>query len=116
VVSVQKAEGVGLPKPAAAPPHVDLDQKGCQYTPHVVAVQVGEPLVAKNSDAFLHNVHSQPTDNTPINTAQPTIDVKGKKLDTKVAEYYRVKCDVHPWMSAWVAVVDSPYYAVTDKD
>lgn len=115
VVSIKK-EANPLPVPAKMPEAMNLDQKGCQYVPHVVAVQVDQPLVAKNSDPFLHNVHSQPADNTPINTAQPTIDKKGKKLGTKVAEYYRVKCDVHPWMSAWVAVIDNPYFAVTDKD
>ena len=114
VVSIKKAEGVELPAPATPPAPMNLDQKGCQYIPHVVAVQIDQPLVARNSDSFLHNVHSQPSDNTPVNTAQPTIDKKGKKLATKVAEYYRVKCDVHPWMSAWVAVIDNPYFAVTD--
>ena len=34
-----------------------------------------------------------------------------------VAEnFLKFKCDVHPWMFAWVTVVDHPYYAVTGKD
>ena len=47
----------------------------------------------------------------------PNVDHNGAKLKTpKEPEYFRVKCDVHPWMNAWVAVIDNPYFAVTDKD
>jgi plastocyanin len=118
VVSIKKAEGQSLPgddKPPTDP--VFLNQKGCQYVPHVVAAMVGQPLSVRNEDAFLHNVHTQPEKNDPDNKAQPNIDPKGTKLKTpKEAEYYRVKCDVHPWMAAWVAVIDNPYFAVTDAD
>jgi hypothetical protein len=65
----------------------------------------------------LHNVHTQPEKNAPDNIAEPNIDEKGKRLKVPTdAEYFHVKCDVHPWMSAWIAVIDNPYFAVTDKD
>lgn len=94
---------------------VILDQVNCVYTPHVVSVTVGQKLVAINSDPFLHNVHSLPENNPPKNIAQP---VKGQKdvLPTKAAEKFKVKCDVHPWMSAWVAVFDHPFHSVTGED
>jgi plastocyanin len=116
VVSIKKEEGMDLPPPAAAEPAV-LDQKGCQYSPHVLAVSVGQAILVKNSDTFLHNVHSLPEKNPGENKAQPTVDANGAKLKpTTDPEYFRVKCDVHPWMGAWVAVLDNPYFAVTDKD
>jgi hypothetical protein len=37
-------------------------------------------------------------------------------IPTKAAEQFKVKCDVHPWMSAWVAVFDHPFHGVTGED
>ena len=94
-----------------------LDQKGCQYHPHVIAVMVGQPLLVKNSDAFLHNVHALSIDNAPFNFGQPTKDTNGRKIDPmKVAERFKVKCDVHPWMGAQIAVFEHPYFAVSKED
>lgn len=124
-VIVDKAGGVKnvvvsitLPDDSKAPevkhePAV-LDQKGCMYEPHVVALQKGEKLMVQNSDPFLHNVHSQ-SENAPFNFAQPMVGKKAAPA-LKDPEYFHVKCDVHPWMSAWVAVLDNGYFAVTKED
>jgi len=92
-----------------------LDQQGCQYVPHVLSVTVGQKLVAQNSDPFLHNVHTLPENQPGMNRGQA---VKGQKdpIPTKAAEIFKVKCDVHPWMSAWVAIFDHPYHSVTGED
>src|SRR3954454_23063864 len=55
VVVFLKADG--LKGAAPAEPAV-LDQKGCQYVPHVLDLTVGQKLEALNSDGFLHNVHT----------------------------------------------------------
>ena len=115
VVYIKAPEGKKLSGGDAKP--TVLDQKGCMYVPHVVAVQLGQPLMVKNSDAFLHNVHTMALDNTPVNFAMPTVDAAGKKVGPfATAENIKVKCDVHPWMTAWIIVVDSPFYAVTGED
>ena len=103
------------PPPPTAP--AVLDQKGCMFVPHVLAMQAGQPLVVKNSDPFLHNVHSQSTVNDAFNMAMPTAN-DGERADPqpKAAEVFKVKCDVHPWMTGWVAVFDHPYFAVTGDD
>lgn len=92
-----------------------LDQTGCQYVPHVIDVTVGQKLVAQNSDPFLHNVHTLPENNPPMNRGQA---VKGQKdpIPTKSEEVFKVKCDVHPWMSAWIYVFDHPYHSTTIED
>lgn len=91
-----------------------LDQKGCVYEPHVLALMVGQDLVVKNDDPFLHNVHSLAKENPAFNFGQPNKD-PGKKVDSpKVPEKFRVKCDVHPWMSAYIAVFEHPFFAVSD--
>jgi NADH-quinone oxidoreductase subunit N len=115
VVSIRKEEGVALPSVPPGAPAV-LDQHGCQYVPHVVALMKDQPLLVRNSDPFLHNVHTLPEKNEGENKAQPNVDPGSRLKTPKEAEYFRVKCDVHPWMGAWVAVLDNPYFAVTDKD
>ena len=90
-----------------------LDQKGCMYSPHVLAVQVGQPVVVANSDPFLHNVHCEAVANKAFNIVQ--VNVGENKLDPfTVEETFTIKCDVHPWMQAYWLVLDNPYFAVTD--
>jgi hypothetical protein len=102
------------PKPAAA---AVLDQKDCRYFPHVVTMQVGQELLAKNSDPFLHSVHTNPLANVPVNIAQYKVDPVGTRLKSiKSAETFKVTCDLHPWMTAWVAAFDHPFFAVTKSD
>ncbi|HEX8915528.1 MAG TPA: hypothetical protein VF796_24455 [Humisphaera sp.] len=103
------------PKGEAPADEVVLDQVKCVYTPHVVSATVGQKVFAMNSDAFLHNVNVQSVDNPGKNIAQP---VKGQKdpVPTKAAEFYKVVCNVHPWMNAWVAVFEHPYHSVTIDD
>ena len=93
-----------------------LDQKGCQYVPHVLPMMVGQKMIVKNDDPFQHNVHSQSSTNPPFNFGQPNKD-EGKEVESpKAAETYKVKCDVHPWMGAWVAVFEHPFFAVSGED
>jgi plastocyanin len=102
---------------ASATPAV-IDQKGCTYTPQILAVQTGQKLIIKNSDPVLHNVHTTPTaaGNKEENQAQmpngPDLSMSFPAPET----FLRFKCDVHPWMFAWVTIVDHPYFAVTGKD
>ena len=108
----------GLPEGASypAPPPAKLDQKGCQYVPHVIAVMKDQPLVIANSDPFLHNVHSLATQNPAFNFGQPNID-PGKQVEPmKAPEVFKIKCDVHPWMAAFVHVLEHPFFAVTGDD
>lgn len=94
-------------------PPVVLDQINAVYVPHVVAVETGQVLRLKSSDNMMHNVHLQCAVNPDQNYgfAKPgTHDVTFDKPEAP----FRVKCDVHPWMTAWVGVFDHPYFAVTD--
>lgn len=95
-----------------------LDQEGCMYNPYVMGVVTGQTFKVKNSDATLHNVHNTPkvAGNREYNVGQA---VKGQTKDFSFPNpeiLMRFKCDVHPWMFAYVGVVEHPYFAVTDKD
>lgn len=115
VVSLRSLGDKELAGDAPKEPAV-LDQKGCTYHPHVVGMVVGQDLVVKNSDSFLHNVHGLPFDNDGFNFAQPSVD-PGKVVmpKPKTPERFSIKCDVHPWMLAHVNVFAHPYFAVSNE-
>src|SRR6266404_2661773 len=106
-----------FPAPASEPL---LDQAGCLYEPYVMGVMVNQKFKIRNSDPTLHNVHPQPRqgENKEFNIAQPPAQpalVNEKSFPTPEV-MVRFKCDVHPWMFAYVGVLDHPYYTVTGKD
>ena len=97
------------PKEAAV-----IDQKGCVYVPHVLGVMVGQQLDILNSDGTLHNIHALPKVNKEFNKAMPRSKKQMSVKFDKVEERFKIKCDVHPWMGAFLGVFDHPYFAVTD--
>jgi plastocyanin len=96
-------------------PQVEMDQKGCVFTPHCVAVMAGQALVFKSSDPVGHNVRYSPLLNQANNVALPPNGSLRVKL---VAERnpIEVNCDIHNWMKAYVMVFDHPFFAVTGED
>lgn len=115
VVSLQ---GISGQSTGASAPSVELDQKGCEYVPQILAVQTGQKIVVKNSDPVLHNVHDLPTvaGNLEQNMAQMPNSADLTFAFAKPEMFLKFKCDVHPWMFAWVSVFDHPYFAVSGKD
>jgi len=99
-----------------ATPVTMIDQKGCRYHPHVLAVRVGQPLEIVNSDPTLHNIHALPKDNKEFNTGQPIQGMKTTHVFESKEVMVPFKCDVHGWMNAYLAVMDHPYFQVTGTD
>ena len=93
-----------------------LDQVGCQYSPRVSGVQVGQTLEIKNSDATLHNVHALAKVNNEFNVGQPVQGMVSKKTFDKQEVMIKFKCDVHGWMASYLAVLPHPYYGVSQQD
>ena len=114
-VMIYVKEGLGSRKFDSPGQKVEFDQLGCVYTPHVLGIQTGQELLVKNSDPTLHNVHSLSKDNPQFNVAQPK---KGMVLTKKFEkpESFKVKCEVHTWMNAWIGVFNHPFFAVTGSD
>jgi len=100
--------------PASTP--VEIDQRGCQYIPHVVAVRVGQPIHIKNSDMTTHNIHPVPMNNREWNESQPPGASPIMQSFAREEVAIPVKCNVHPWMKNYVAVFGSPYFKVTGRD
>jgi plastocyanin len=101
--------------PVPATPVV-IDQKGCQYHPHVLGIRVGQTLQLRNSDALLHNVHALPKVNTPFNMAMPANRLTADSKFGKEEGMFLVKCDVHGWMTAYVGVFANPFFSVSGTD
>ena len=115
MVWVSKGLPAGKTWPAPKTPVV-LDQKGCQYVPHVMGIMVGQTYRILNSDGILHNVHTLPKVNKPFNRAMPaTLKEVTTKFDRE-EPIFQIKCDVHPWMSAYVGVFTHPFFSVTSAD
>ena len=107
---------VGAPG-TAAPGTGKLDQIKCEFVPHVQALLMGSTLKITSSDPVLHNSHAFFEDGTTaFNIAVPIMGMEiSKKLDK--AGLLKFRCDAgHTWMSAYVAVLSEPFFAVTDAD
>lgn len=108
-------EGKTFPTPDS---QVLIDQVDCEYTPYITSAQTNQKIAVRNSDPLLHNVHPTPAvpGNKESNLAQLP---KAKDLLFTFPNpevLLRFKCDVHPWMFAYVGVVDHPFHAVSDAD
>ena len=92
----------------------NIDQRGCQFHPHVLIVPAGKSFTLINSDGILHNFRTNSTKNPILNKAQPKFK---KKLKVKInkPEIIRANCDVHEWMNMWLVVAEHPYYTLTDE-
>lgn len=95
---------------------VIFDQKGCTYDPHVFGVMAGQNIEIRNSDPVLHNIHALPTTNRPFNFGMPNEGDKRDRSFKKAEVMVKIKCDVHPWMGAYVGVLDHPFYSVSSDD
>lgn len=95
---------------------VELDQQGCIYHPHIVALMVNQPLKIKNNDPTLHNIHPQPKNNPEFNLGQPTQGMESEKTFATAEFAIPVKCDVHRWMEAYIHVMSNPFFAVSGED
>jgi plastocyanin len=95
---------------------VTIDQRGCLYKPRIVAVMIGQPLEFRNSDPEAHNVHGRPEVVDSWNFLMSRPNSSRTLYFDKPEIGIRVGCDVHPWMNAYVSVIDNPYFGVTGTD
>jgi hypothetical protein len=109
-------EGLGdrvFPAPTAP---VEIDQKGCLFVPRVTGAQTCQEIVFLNSDPVLHNVHGFAKESSPWNFSLSQVGSRRAVRVPAPEAMIRVGCDVHPWMQAYVGVVNHPYFVVTGAD
>jgi hypothetical protein len=93
-----------------------LDQHGCHYVPHVLALQVNQPFNVTNSDPTAHNVNVDAKQNEKFNQGQSPGAAPISKQFKRAETVIPVKCNQHPWMRAYVGVLQHPFFAVSSAD
>lgn len=93
-----------------------IDQRKSMFRPRVQGVRVGQELLMKNGDSFIHNVRSLSSKNRPFNIAQPPNTPDRKRVFEEAEGPITIKCDFHPWMTAHFFVMEHPFFAVTDQN
>ena len=102
-----------FPTPTAT---VELAQDGCHYKPHIIALMVNQPLAIVNDDQTTHNIHPTPANNKDWNKSQAPGAEKITDSFAREEVAIPVKCNVHSWMKAYIAVLKTPYFQVTKAD
>jgi plastocyanin len=97
-------------------PAAMIDQKGCRYTPHVIAIMRGDSVEFRNSDATMHNIHTMPLEvgNQPLDVSQGPKGAPVTKQFNGPEAMIPVRCNNHPWMSAFINVSATPFFAIAD--
>jgi plastocyanin len=115
-IYVKSGPVAAMTAPAPTTTTVVLDQKGCRYTPHVIAVGIGEGVEFRNSDVTMHNIHTMPTmvGNEAIDVSQGPKGAPVVKQFKDAEVMMPVRCNNHPWMNAFINVSTTPFFAVTD--
>lgn len=106
-------EGMNFPTPSEP---IVLDQQGCRYHPHVMGVRVDQPIIIRNSDPVLHNIHPEPQNSRPFNVSQPSEGMETERTFAAPEIMIPVGCDVHGWMKAYIGVVEHPYFSVSGEE
>jgi plastocyanin len=108
----------GIAPTTAAPdaPHVILDQKGCRYTPHVIAVQQGASVEFHNSDPTMHNIHITSDSGGTFDVSQAPLGQPQTQQFNTPGIMMPIRCNNHPWMNAFINVIPTPYFDVTRAD
>ncbi|MEX0729033.1 MAG: hypothetical protein WD065_22350 [Planctomycetaceae bacterium] len=115
-IYLPKAKKINPAFKESADKEVVFDQKGCRFIPHALFVRTDQTVIVKSDDAIAHNTHTYPIRNQASNSIISPNDREGIKVEFKMPEKLptQVKCDIHPWMSAYWLILDHPYAAVSD--
>jgi plastocyanin len=117
-VYVKDGPAAAMSAPASTSAPVVMDQVGCRYTPHVVALMRGGAVEFRNSDATMHNVHTMPAvaGNEPVDVSEAAKGAPQVKRFDQPEVMMPVRCNNHPWMNAFINVSATPFFAVTDAE
>jgi plastocyanin len=117
-VYVKSGPAAAMSAPAGTAAPVVLDQAGCKYVPHVIAVMRGGSVEFRNSDSTMHNIHTMPeaAGNAVIDVSQAPKGAPVAKVFAKPEVMLEVRCNNHPWMNAFINVSATPFFAVTDAE
>jgi hypothetical protein len=117
-VYIKSGPPAAMAATSPTPSTIVMDQIGCKYVPHVIAIVRGGSVEFRNSDGTMHNIHTLPA----VEGSQPIDISQGPKGAPQVKQFNQaevmlpVRCNNHPWMNAFINVSATPFFAVTDAD
>lgn len=117
-IYIKSGPPAAMSAPATSVAPVVLDQIGCKYVPHVIAVMRGGSVEFRNSDGTMHNIHTIPAagSNKEIDISQGPKGAPEVKSFAEPEIMMPVRCNNHPWMNAFINVSATPFFAVTDRN
>jgi hypothetical protein len=95
---------------------VQLDNKQCRFEPHIVTLRTSQKLLVGNPDPKGHNTNIATLSNAPQNVLIPAGGELNLQFKAEERLPVRVACNIHPWMSGYLVIKETPYMAVSDKD
>jgi hypothetical protein len=110
-----KGESLNAYRFAVPESDVVLVQRNCQFAPHVLGLRVGQTLQVINNDPTMHNVHPTPKFNPEWNQTHPPNAQPIVKIFPRAEVLIPVKDNQHPWEKAYIAVMNHPFFAVSDE-
>jgi len=115
-IYVKSGPPAAMTAPARSTAPIVLDQKGCRYTPHAIAIMKGGSVSFQNSDVTMHNIHTMPTvvGNEAIDISQGPKGAPVVKQFSDAEVMLPVRCNNHPWMNAFINISATPFFAVSD--
>jgi uncharacterized membrane protein/plastocyanin len=106
----------GWQPPPAPDREVVIDQRACTYRPRVVGARVGQTVTFVNSDPLYHNVRTVAEQNSSFNLSMPAREQRIQRSFRRPEVMVVTRCDIHPWMRAYIGVLDHPWFAVSGPD
>jgi hypothetical protein len=108
-------EGLPTRSYAVGADAVVLDQQKCRFVPRVLGLQVGQRLLIRNSDPLLHTVRAEGVATRRFNLGMPVQNMEVPRAFDRPEIMVPIRCDMHPWMQAWIGVLEHPFFDVTDE-
>lgn len=108
-------DGPGTPASSKPLEPVELIEEGCLFHPRVVGLRTGQTLRIVNRDPTLHDVAVEAAVNEAWIETQPFAGMSSERTLERAEVMIPVRCELHPWMRAWVGVVPHPFFAVTSS-
>jgi len=94
-------------------PAAVLNQEDKVFVPHLLPVQKGQKVLFKNNDPLTHNVHVYWGKRSMFNLVQG-IDSNHEWVPQRTGKHV-ILCNIHPEMSAFLLVLDHPFFAIVDS-
>ena len=95
---------------------IKLDNNCCRFAPHVVMLRTSQTLLMTNSDAVAHSCKIDTLSNLPINTTIPPDGNLDHSFLIEERLPAKVSCALHPWMSGYLVIRESPYMGISDEN